>query len=360
MFLKNASFLSAIFATLNVVVRAEIITANNTDKLSGEEKKCKILITHPEVPKVAIDILSRSCELIITQIFPPDRVEVLEKVKGVDGIFWAGLEKLNAEVLDAAGLQLKAISTMSAGFDHVDVPELKRRKIPLGHTPIVVNDPTAEIAIALMLAAGRRFHEGRHAINTNTWQNFRLNWLLGKNIRGSVVGFFGFGNIAQSIAKRLAGFDIDHIIYTTRRRLPEEIEAQFNATKVDFDTLLAESDYLLVAAPLTNETADIFNATAFSKMKNSAVFINVARGGLVNTNDLYEALETNEIFSAGLDVVTPEPLPSDHPLLSLHNLVLLPHLATATERTRNDMATVAARNVLRALAGKPMISPVYE
>ncbi|XP_036329275.1 LOW QUALITY PROTEIN: glyoxylate reductase/hydroxypyruvate reductase [Rhagoletis pomonella] len=314
--------------------------------MSGEEEKFKILVTHPEVPQVAIDLLSRSCEVIVCQSWPPKRSEILEKAKGVHAFFWGGHEALNAEALDAAGPQLKSISTMSAGIDYVDVAEVKRRKIPLGHTPTVLNEAVADTAPL--------------KIETNTWESFHLNWMLGQDLRGSVVGFFGFGGIAQGIAKRLKGFDIDSVRYTTRRRVSEDIEKEYSAKKVDFDTMLAESDFVVIASPLTNETAGVFNASAFGKMKKSAVLVNIGRGGVVNQPDLYEALKTKQIFAAGLDVMTPEPLPADDPLLSLPNIVLLPHLGSATERTRNDMATIAAHNVLRGLAGEPMFSPAYQ
>ncbi|XP_036222899.2 glyoxylate reductase/hydroxypyruvate reductase isoform X2 [Bactrocera oleae] len=328
-------------------------------KMSGEDEKFRILVTHPQVPQEAIELLSRDCEVIVCQNLPPNRSEILEKAKGVHAYLWAGHEKLNAEALDAAGPQLKAISTMSAGIDFVDVPEVKRRNIPLGHTPVVLNEAVADVAVGLLLAAARRFQEGRQKIETNNWEKFTLNWMLGQDVRDSVVGFYGFGGIAQAIAKRLSGFDIDSVLYTTRRRVSEEIEKEYNAKKVDFDTMLAQSDFVIIAAPLTKETAGVFNATAFAKMKKTAVLVNIARGGLVNQQDLYEALKTNQIFSAGLDVMTPEPLPSNDPLLSLPNVVLLPHLGSATRRTRTDMGTIAAHNVLRGLAGEPMFSPAY-
>lgn len=327
--------------------------------MSGKDRKFRILVTHPQVPQEAIELLSRDCEVIVCQSLPLNRSEILEKAKGVHAFLWAGHEALNAEALDAAGPQLRAISTMSAGIDFVDVAEVKRRKIPLGHTPIVLNEAVADTAVGLLLAAARRFHEGRQKIETNNWKSYYLNWMLGQDVRDSVVGFYGFGGIAQAIAKRLSGFDIDSVLYTTRRRVSEEIEQEYNAKKVDFDTLLAQSDFVIIASPLTTETAGVFNATAFGKMKKTAVLVNIARGGIVNQQDLYEALKTNQIFSAGLDVMTPEPLPPNDPLLTLPNVVLLPHLGSATFRTRTDMGTIAAHNVLRGLAGEQMFSPVY-
>ncbi|XP_032591898.1 glyoxylate reductase/hydroxypyruvate reductase isoform X2 [Drosophila grimshawi] len=322
-------------------------------------KPFKVLITHPEVPQSGIDLLKENCELIQVQSLPPSRTELLQKVRGVDGIFWGGHELLNAEVLDAAGPQLKSISTMSAGLDNVDLDEVKRRKIPLGHTPTVLNPAVADLAVGLLIAAGRRFHEGRKKIETGHWENYHLNWMLGQDVRDSVVGFYGFGGIGQAIAKRLSSFDIDQVLYTTRRRVHREIEQELNAKKVPFDELLNKSDFVVICAPLSAETQGVFNATAFNKMKTTAVLVNIARGKIVKQNDLYNALKSNRIFAAGLDVSDPEPLPPNDKLLTLDNLVIMPHIGSATNRTRSEMATIAAHNVLRGLAGERMLSPAY-
>ncbi|XP_030383789.1 glyoxylate reductase/hydroxypyruvate reductase isoform X2 [Scaptodrosophila lebanonensis] len=322
-------------------------------------KAFKVLVTHPEVPQAGLDLLKQNCEIIQVQSLPPRRAEILEKIKGVDGVFWGGHEPLNAEVLDAAGPNLKAISTMSAGIDYVDVAELKKRNIPLGHTPTVLNTAVADLTVGLLIAAARRFHEGRSKIESNNWESFHLNWLLGQDIRDSTVGFFGFGGIGQAIAKRLSGFDIEQVLYTTRRRLSKELETEFNAKKVEFDELLSKSDFIIIAAPLTPETQGIFNATTFGKMKSNAVLINIGRGKIINQNDLYDALKTNQIFSAGLDVTDPEPLPANDKLLTLPNLVVIPHLGSATTRTRSEMSTIAAHNVLRGMVGEPMFAPAY-
>ncbi|KRF98446.1 uncharacterized protein Dwil_GK15435, isoform B [Drosophila willistoni] len=322
-------------------------------------KPFKVIVTHPEVPQEGLDILKEHCEIIQVNSLPTNRAELLEKIKGVDGAFWGGHEKLNAEVLDAAGPQLKSVSTMSAGIDFVDVPELKKRGIPLGHTPTVLNTAVADLAVGLVIAASRRFQEARKKIDTDNWENYHLNWLLGQDIRDSTVGFYGFGGIGQAIAKRLLGFDIDQVLYTTRRRVHKEIEEELKAKKVDFDTLLAQSDFIVIASPLTADTQGVFNATAFNKMKETAILVNIGRGKIVNQDDLYEALKSNRIFAAGLDVTDPEPLAPTDKLLTLDNAVVLPHIGSATKRTRAEMATIAAHNVLRGLAGEPMFSPAY-
>lgn len=264
--------------------------------MSSSSKPFKVLVTHPEVPQEGIDLLKENCEVIQVNSLPPRRDELLEKLKGVDGVLWGGHAALNAEALDAAGPQLKSISTMSAGIDFVDVAEVKRRKIPLGHTPTVLDTAVADLAVGLLIAAGRRFTEARRKIDTwvashyivsrflylslpsDNWENYHLNWLLGQDVRDSTVGFFGFGGIGQAIAKRLSGFDISQVLYTTRRRVDKEIEKELNAKKVDFDTLLGESDFVVIASPLTPATQGIFNATAFNKMKKTAVLVNIARG----------------------------------------------------------------------------------
>ncbi|KAM7352330.1 glyoxylate reductase/hydroxypyruvate reductase-like [Cochliomyia hominivorax] len=342
---------------MNLDTKSEIKESSESEE-SVEEPTCKILVTHPEVPKEALELMS-NCEVIVCQSLPPNRSEILEKVKGVHGLFWGGHDTLNAEILNTAGPQLKSISTMSAGIDYVDVGELKKRKIPLGHTPIVLNNAVADLAIGLMLSAARRFHEGRNKIDGSTWENYHIDWMWGQDIRDSTVGFFGFGGIGQTIARRLRGFDIDRILYTTRKPISKNLEEEFKASKVPFNELLEESDILFIAAPLTPETEGIFNSTAFPKMKNNAVLINIARGQIINQDDLYEALKTRQIFAAGLDVMTPEPLPANHKLLSLPNLVVTPHIGSATKRTRTDMAIIAAHNVLRGVAGEPMMSPAY-
>ncbi|XP_016964137.1 glyoxylate reductase/hydroxypyruvate reductase [Drosophila biarmipes] len=318
----------------------------------------KVLVSHPNVPAAALELLrSRGAETIICQSVPPSREEILKKVPGVDAIFWAHYQPLNAGILDAAGPQLRCVSTMSSGLDYADIPEFQRRQIPLGHTPGVVKNSVADLAIGLMIAAGRHFHAGRTEIERSLWKVEQINWMMGQEIRDSVIGFFGFGGISQAIAKRLQCWDVARIIYHTRTR--KENDKDFKAEHVPFETLLKESDFLVVAAPLTSETREKFNAKAFELMKNTSVFVNVARGGLVNQTDLHDALTTGKIFAAGLDVTTPEPLPADSPLLKLPNCVILPHMGTQTMKTTIEMSLLAANNILNCIEGKPMIRPAY-
>lgn len=232
------------------------------------------------------------------------------------GVLWATNENLNAEVLDAAGPQLQSISAITAGINYIDIPEVKRRGINLGHTSIIHNDAVADVAIGLMIAATRRFHEGRLNIEQGKWIK-RPQYLLGNDIKSTTIGIIGFGGIGQTIAKRLKGFDVAEILYAGHGAKVEG--DQLGARFVTFDEVLAKSDYIFVSAPLTHETWGLFNEETFSKMKATSVFVNVARGAIVDQIALYNALKNGIIFAAGLDVMTPEPLSSDDPLLTLPN-----------------------------------------
>lgn len=316
--------------------------------------KPKVVVTHNDIPAAGLNLLREKCELTICET--NTRAEILEKIKGVDAIFWGSHEKLNAEALDAAGNQLKCISTMSVGIDYVDLEEVKRRKIPLGYTPNVLNDAVADIGVGLAIAASRRFYEGRLKIERSEWER-RQQWLLGQEIRNSTVGIVGFGGIGSTIAKRLTGFDVKQFLYCGHKPKPEA--EKFNAKFVPFEELVKESDFIFIICPLTDETRKMFNAETFAKMKSTSVLINVARGDIVDQDALYDALKNNKIFAAGLDVMSPEPLPANHKLLTLENCFIIPHLGSATFKTRSDMSLTAAMNILCGLGEIPMNSAAY-
>lgn len=320
------------------------------------EERPKVLVNSQDVPEIALNMLRETCELTFCETTGLD--ELLEKIKGVDGVFWAtwaAHNKLDAGILDAAGPQLRSISTFSAGFDFVDVDELKKRKIPLGYTPNVLNDSVADIAVGLAIAASRRFNEGRLKIQSSNWEQ-RPRFLLGRDLRGSTVGIVGLGGIGLTIAKRLSGFNVGQFLYCGRKEKPEA--EKFKAKFVSFDVLL-KSDFVFICCPLKPETRKMFNKAVFDQMKATSVLVNVARGDIVDQEALFNALKHGKIFAAGLDVMSPEPLPANHPLLTLPNCIISPHLGANTEKTRDDMARIAAINVLAGLAGQPMHSPAY-
>lgn len=274
----------------------------------------KVLVAHKTLPSASLNCLREKCDLVFAK--SNDRAEIVEKVKGVDGILWASVQKLNAEILDAAGPQLKSISIKSAGHEFVDKEELKRRKIPIGYVPSLSASAVAEHALGLALAAARRYHDGRLTIEQNRWGE-EPQTFLGMELRGSTIGIVGFGEIGQAIAEKLQGFK-PQLIYYCGPNEKEEAKS-FNAKFATFEDLLKNCDFIFISCALTPQTKNLFNAEAFEKMKRKSILVNVARGGIVDHDALYEALKNFSIFAAGLDVVIPEPLPTDHPLMTLIN-----------------------------------------
>ncbi|XP_076235083.1 glyoxylate reductase/hydroxypyruvate reductase [Calliopsis andreniformis] len=312
----------------------------------------RVLVTSNDVPSSGIDLLQTKCDVTIIQTKQCMREEVLQALPGHDAVLISNHHNVNSEFLDIAGPSLKVVTTMSAGYDHLDVPEIKRRGIKVGNTPVVLSGAVAEIAVLLTLAAARRTHEGRLKLEQGQVER-HLQWLLGQDLEGSTVGIVGLGNIGQAIVKRLKGFEVGRFLYTghSHKKAGDELGAHF----VGLDDLLEQSDFVIAAVPLTNETKGLFNDYTFGKMKKTAVFVNVGRGKVVDTNALVKALRNNTIFAAGLDVTDPEPLPPDHELLKLPNAVIIPHLGSATVKTRSNMSITAAQNILNGLEGKPLV-----
>lgn len=241
---------------------------------------------------------------------------------------------------------------MSVGYDHLDLNEIKKRQIRVGYTPDILTDATAELTVALLLATSRRLLEANSEARTGGWQAWAPFWMCGPGLGNSTVGIVGFGRIGQEVAKRLKPFNVKEIIYFNRsiRKEAEEIGAR----KVDLDELLTSSDFVIACCALTPETKELFNDQAFKAMKKTAVFVNTSRGAVVDQDALVRALTNGEIWGAGLDVMTPEPLPLDHPLLKLKNCVILPHIGSACIETRKLMAVLTANNILAALQDRQM------
>jgi lactate dehydrogenase-like 2-hydroxyacid dehydrogenase len=248
-------------------------------------------------------------------------------------------DRVDAELLDAAP-GLRAISTMAVGTDNIDVEDAARRGIPVGHTPDVLTDTTADLAVALMLAAARRLPEGEAAVRAGEWGPWHPSWLLGRDLHGATVGIVGMGRIGQAVARRLEGFGV---------RL-------LDARRDGLERVLEESDFVTLHCPLTEATRGLVGAEALRRMRSEAILVNTARGPIVDTDALAAALRAGEIAAAALDVTDPEPLPADHPLLDAPNLIVLPHVGSATHATREAMAGLAADNLLAGLRGEPMPS----
>lgn len=287
---------------------------------------------------------------------PIPRATLLEWVKGVAGIYCLLTERIDDELLDAAGPSLKVVSTMSVGYDHVDVEACNRRGVAVGNTPGVLTETTADLAVALMLTAARRLPEAIDAVRQGAWSTWKPEWMAGYDLFGSTVGIIGLGRIGSAVARRVRGFDCRILYYDPYPN--DSVAAAVGAEYADMDTLLEESDFVTIHSQLTSQTQHMLNADAFRKMKRTAVLVNTSRGGTVDQEALYQALKNGEIAAAGLDVTVPEPLPPDHELLTLPNCVVLPHIASASYATRSKMAVLAADNLIAGVTGQPLLTPV--
>ncbi|XP_004545458.1 glyoxylate reductase/hydroxypyruvate reductase [Maylandia zebra] len=319
-------------------------------------KLMKVFITR-RIPQEGLKILSAAGVCEVSQWDsdePVPRADLLKGIQGAHGLLCLLSDKIDAEVLEAAGPNLKVISTLSVGFDHLAIDEIKKRGIRVGYTPDVLTDATAELTVALLLATARRLPEGVEEVKNGGWSSWKPLWLCGYGLSGSTVGVIGLGRIGMAIAQRLMPFGVKRLLYSGRTAKPHA--AEVNGEFVPLDTLVSESDFIVVSCSLTPETQGMCDKSFFSKMKPTAVFINTSRGAVVNQEHLYEALSSGQIAAAGLDVTTPEPLPTNHQLLTLKNCVVLPHIGSATYSTRGVMSALAVQNLLGGLQGTDMPS----
>jgi len=311
--------------------------------------KPKVFVTRI-IPNKGLDMVRDFCEVDLwTDELPPSRDELLKRVQGVNGILSLLTDRIDGEVMDTAGEQLKVISNHAVGFDNIDINAATARKIPVGNTPDVLTDATADFAFALIMSAGRRILEADRYVRDGKWKTWGPMLLLGTEMRGATLGLVGFGRIGKAMARRASGFDMRVIYYDPLETKPSP---DIKASSVDFETLLEESDFISLHTPLTPDTRHLIDSEALSKMKPNAVLVNTSRGPVVDMDALYEALKSNRIFAAGLDVTEPEPLPADHPLLSLDNVVIVPHIASASKTARDQMSWMAAKNLIAGLKGE--------
>ncbi|XP_073405765.1 glyoxylate reductase/hydroxypyruvate reductase-like [Dendrobates tinctorius] len=348
-----------IYSHLKVLLRTSAVglhtcCRSQAMKASGKHLP-KVYVTR-RIPPDGIKILRQSGCCDIEQWDSDDpvpRSELLKKVVGIQGLYCLLTEKIDKELLDAAGPSLKVVSTMSVGYDHLSLEEIKKRGIRVGFTPDVLTEAVAELTVALLLATSRRLIEAVDEARSGGWGTWKPLWMCGSGLSDRTVGILGLGRIGEAIVHRLKPFGVSKFLYydiAPRHELAQKISAEY----VSLVELAKKSDFLLVCCALTPETQGICNKQLFSNMKSSAIFINTSRGAVVNQEDLYQALVSKEIAAAGLDVTVPEPLPTDHPLFKLKNCVILPHIASATVETRNAMAALAANNLLAGLKGGSM------
>lgn len=301
------------------------------------------------IPEKPLALIRESCEVIIwEQETPPPRPQLLEALAQADGVVSMLTERMDREALAAAS-KLRVISNFAVGFDNVDVAAATERGIPVGNTPGVLTEATADQAFMLMLAGARRLVESVQYIRDGKWQTWYPLQLLGQDVYGATLGIIGLGRIGHAMAKRGRGFNM-RILYHggSDQQLAQDVEAQ----AVDLDTLLRESDFVSIHVPLNDRTRRLIGARELSLMKRSAVLVNSARGGIIDTAALVDALQRGVIACAALDVTDPEPIPHDHSLMQLPNCVIAPHLGSATWKTRELMGMLAAQNLLAGVRGE--------
>lgn len=319
--------------------------------------KPRVLVTRV-IPDAGLDPVREACDVDLwTDELPPPREELLRRVAGVDGLLSLLTDRVDDELLDAAGPQLKVVSNFAVGFDNIDVPALTRRGIPGGNTPGVLTETTADLAFTLLMAAARRIPESVDYVRDGHWRTWGPMLLMGVDIHGATLGIVGFGRIGREMARRGRGFGMRILYHDVHPATPED-EAELGATRVELDELLRESDFVSLHVNLTDETHHLINADALRAMKPTAVLVNTSRGPVVDPGALEVALRDGEIFAAGLDVTEPEPLPADHALVGLPNCVVVPHIASASRVTRDRMARMAADNLVAGVRGERLPTPI--
>lgn len=313
--------------------------------------KPKVFVTRRILPG-GMKLIEAACQADVWPgEVPPSHEIIVECVRGMDGLLSLLSDTIDEQVIAAATPTVKVISSHSVGVDNIDVAAATRYGIPVGNTPDVLTDATADMAFALLLAAGRRVVEGERLVRSGGWKAWGPGFMLGADLQGATLGIVGFGRIGRAVAHRALGFGM-HILFTDPQ--PAKAELGVPAEQVDLDTLLKLSDFVSLHCPLTPETKGLMNASAFAKMKKTAVLVNTSRGPVVDQEALYQALASKSLFAVALDVTTPEPLPVDDPLLTLENCLIVPHIASASWRTREQMSIMAAENLLAGLRGEPL------
>ena len=297
----------------------------------------RVFVTR-RLPGTALTRLAAEHEVDVwPERMPPPQDVLRQRAARVDGLLALLTDRVDAALIESCP-DLRVISNYAVGSDNVDLEAAAARGIPVGITPDVLTEATADLAFAGLLAAARRLPEALAAVREGRWQTWEPDWLLGHDVHGATLGIVGYGRIGQAVARRAEGFSM-RILATPR---------------VPLDELLAQSDAVTLHVPLTSETRHLIDADALARMKPTAILVNTARGGVVDQQALARALHRGEIAGAALDVTDPEPLPPDHPLLDAPNLLVLPHIGSATHTARERMADLAVDNLLAGLAGTPL------
>lgn len=312
--------------------------------------RAKIYITR-RIAQQALDMLNEVAEIKIwDREMPPSREVLIDKISEVDGLLSLLTDRIDASLMDLAP-KLKIISNLAVGYDNIDIPEATRRGILVSNTPGVLTETTADFAFALLMAAARRLVEADKFTRKGRWRTWDPMLLLGQDIHHATLGIIGFGRIGIEVARRAKGFDMRVLYHDEIRKTREESEIGVEYTPKLAD-LLSQSDFISLHVPLMPKTHHLIGSDAFALMKSTAVLINTARGSIVDPGALYQALSSRRIFAAAVDVTDPEPINHDSPFLSLDNLIITPHIASASTFTRTEMAKMAATNLIAGLQGQ--------
>lgn len=304
------------------------------------------------IPDAGLARIRAECDAEVWNDSLPPPYEILkQKVSSCDGLVALLTDRIDATLLDAAP-RLKVVSNYAVGFNNIDVKAATQRGICVGNTPGVLTDATADMAFCLLISAARRLVEGDNYSRSGAWKTWEPLGHLGQDLVGRTLGIVGMGRIGYALAKRCKGWDMPILYHDVYRA--EKAEKDFGAVQVSLESLLRDSDFVSVHTDLNDATRGLFNTDRFRMMKRTAVFINTARGPIMVQKDLVEALQSGTIFAAGLDVTDPEPPAADDPLLNLPNVIVAPHIASATVGTRNAMAEICAKNLIAGLTGQPL------
>jgi glyoxylate reductase len=310
------------------------------------------------IPDEGLRPIVETCDATVWQDeLPPPRAELLRAVQGCDGILTLLTDRVDDELLDAAGPQLRVVSNFAVGYDNVDVAACTARGVAVGNTPGVLTETTADLAFALLMAAARRLPESERYVREGHWRTWGPRTLLGPDVHGATIGIVGFGRIGQAVARRARGFGM-RVVYQNRSVVDPAVEAEFEATGMPLEDLLPQADFVSIHVSLSADTHGLIDAEKLSWMKPTAILVNTSRGPVVDSDALVDALRRGVIAGAALDVTDPEPLPADHPLVALDNCLVVPHIASASFATRDRMATMAAANLLAGVRGERLPTPV--
>ena len=312
--------------------------------------KPKVFLTRA-IAEPAMQQLNQAVDLEVWEgEKPPSHDAILARAAQLDGLITLLTDPIDRPVLEALANKGKVISQMAVGFDNIDMATATRLKIPVGHTPGVLTETTADFAWALIMAASRRVVEADQEVHRGIWRHWGPGILLGLELTGATLGIIGFGRIGQAVARRAAGFNMRVLYYNPHRR--PELEASLGVTYAPLDDLLAQSDIVTLHSYLSDETRHLFGRANFEKMKPTAILVNTARGQMIDPQDLLWAIVNKKIGAAALDVFDPEPIPAGHALLRMPNVIVTPHIASAGTQTRIRMAFMAVENLQAGLKGE--------